>query len=115
MILIYHFSSESDPMPVVTEHIWDKLLHTSEYAVLAGLLGRALIGEGIGYGRACVLAVLVASTYGATDEYHQWFVPMRTSDVRDWLADTIGAAIGALCYAAARRYFAASPSPATTR
>ncbi len=104
MMLIFHFSSESNPMPVVTEHIWDKLLHTSEYAGLAMLFSRALAGEGVSHGRAGVLAVLLTSMYGATDEYHQWFVPMRTADLRDWIADTAGAAIGALCYAAARLY-----------
>jgi VanZ family protein len=104
MMLIFQFSSESDPMPVVTAHIWDKLLHTFEYGALAMLLTRALAGEGLSYARAAVLAVLLTSMYGATDEYHQWFVPMRTSDLRDWIADTTGAAIGALCYTAARLY-----------
>jgi VanZ family protein len=102
MFLIYRFSSESNPMPVVTEHIWDKLLHTSEYAGLAALLGRAVIGEGFSYGTACLLAVLLTSAYGATDEYHQLFVPARTADLRDWIADTTGGAIGAVCYTGAR-------------
>jgi VanZ family protein len=102
MILIYNFSSESNPLPAVTDHIWDKWLHLSEFAGLAALFGRALVSEGFSYSRACVLAVLLTSIYGASDEYHQWFVPMRTSDLRDWVADTTGAAIGAVCYTAAR-------------
>jgi VanZ family protein len=101
MVSIYHFSSESNPVPVITEHIRDKLLHTAEYAGLAALLGRALIGEGLNVGRACLLAVLLTSAYGATDEFHQWFIPMRTSDIRDWIADSAGAAIGAVSYAVA--------------
>ena len=101
MVSIYHFSSESNPMPVITEHIRDKLLHAAEYAGLAALLARALIGEGVNLGRACLLAVVLTSAYGATDEFHQWFVPMRSSDVRDWVADSAGAAIGAACYAVA--------------
>ena len=113
MILIFHFSSESNPMPVITDHIRDKWLHMSEYAGLAALLGRALVGEGFSYSKACVLAVLLTSTYGATDECHQWFVPMRTSDLGDWIADTTGAAIGAVCYTAARAWSAVvSPSRA---
>jgi VanZ family protein len=102
MLSIYHFSSESDPMPVITAHVRDKLLHTAEYAGLAALLGRALIGEGLNAGRACLLAILLTSVYGATDEFHQWFVPMRTSDLRDLMADAVGAAIGAVAYALAR-------------
>jgi VanZ family protein len=29
--------------------------------------------------------------YGASDEFHQRFVPGRTADVLDWLADSLGA------------------------
>ncbi|MCX5731999.1 MAG: VanZ family protein, partial [Deltaproteobacteria bacterium] len=32
---------------------------------------------------------------GATDEFHQSFVPGRNADVADWMADTLGAAAGA--------------------
>jgi len=104
MALIFHVSAESNPMPELTEHVWDKLLHLTEYTVLAVLLARALIGERLPVLTAIVLAVLLTSAYGATDEYHQLFVPMRSSDVHDWLADTIGGSIGALCYAALRRF-----------
>lgn len=38
-----------------------------------------------------LLAVGFASLYGATDEVHQYFVPERSSDVLDWIADTVGA------------------------
>ena len=106
MLLIFRFSSETDPMPMVTGHVRDTLLHFSEYAVLAMLLGRALAGEGFSHGRAALYAVLIACVYGASDEYHQWFVPMRTADVRDWIADAGGAALGGLCFAFARRAFA---------
>src|SRR4026207_61643 len=34
-------------------------------------------------------AVIASSAYGATDEYHQSFVPGRTADVADWTADTL--------------------------
>ncbi len=48
-------------------------------------------------GTAVALAVLVASIYGVTDEFHQAFVPMRTPDIADWGVDTLGACVGALC------------------
>ena len=67
------------------------------------LLGRALVGEGLSHGRAGLYALLLASAYGASDEYHQWFVPVRTADYLDWIADTGGAAIGGLCVASTRR------------
>jgi VanZ family protein len=103
MILIYRLSANSDPLPMVTAHVHDSLLHASEYAALALLLTRALAGEGLGSVTACVSAALLTIAYGATDEYHQWFVPMRTSDVRDWLADVVGAAAGGLGFVLALR------------
>ena len=38
-------------------------------------------------------ALLLASAYGASDEWHQSFVPGRDVSALDWLADTGGAAI----------------------
>jgi VanZ family protein len=101
MVLIFHFSSESNPMPELTEHVWDKLLHLTEYAGLALLFARALVGEGLNRLAAIVFAIVLTSFYGATDEYHQLFVPMRDSDVRDWIADTLGASVGAIAYVTA--------------
>src|SRR5690242_19434936 len=84
MLLIFHFSSESIPLPELTEHVWDKILHTIEYAGLAFVLCRALVGEGASWVRAAVVAVVLTSAYGASDEWHQAYVPVRSSDVCDW-------------------------------
>ena len=43
-------------------------------------------------GGAVGAAWAIATLYGAFDEVHQGFVPGRTRDVRDWLADAMGAA-----------------------
>jgi VanZ family protein len=40
------------------------------------------------------MAVLLATFYGAFDEVHQAFTPDRSPDVRDLVADCLGAAIG---------------------
>jgi VanZ family protein len=42
-----------------------------------------------------LLAVVLASAYGVTDELHQAFVPGRVPDPADWLVDTAGAYAGA--------------------
>jgi VanZ family protein len=74
---------------------WDlavrKLAHLAEYAVLGGLLQRALGRE--------PLALLVGSAYAATDEIHQTFVAGRQGSPLDWLLDTAGVAAGVLLYA----------------
>jgi VanZ family protein len=104
MMIIFGLSAQSKPLPVLTEHVWDKLLHTTEYAGLGLLFCRALVGEGFGWLAAALVAVLAASLYGASDEWHQYYVPMRSADVHDWIADKIGAAIGTVAYVAAIGY-----------
>ena len=44
MLVIFFLSSQSHPLPIVTEHVWDKLLHFIEYAVL-GARGTGPCGE----------------------------------------------------------------------
>ena len=74
--------------------------HFIEYAVLGGLLYFSLRFD-LDRGRALALAVVIASAYGITDEFHQSFVPLRTPDPRDWLLDTLGALAGAAIVALA--------------
>jgi|SRR5581483_4799857 len=104
MAIIFHLSSESNPLPTLTEHVWDKILHLTEYSVLALLLTRALLAERVPLLVAFLVAVLFTSVYGATDEFHQSFVPGRDSDIHDWYADSLGASVGAIVYAGLRRY-----------
>lgn len=66
--------------------------HLIVYAVLGGLLAAAAIRHPLR--RPLLIAVLVASLYGITDEYHQSFVPLRTPDIADWAVDTVGALLG---------------------
>jgi VanZ family protein len=69
---------------------WDtvlrKLAHPTEYAILGGLIFRAV--------RSAPAAVLLASAYAATDEVHQTFVTGRHGSPLDWLIDTAGAVLG---------------------
>jgi VanZ family protein len=103
MALIFYLSAQPNPLPALTERVWDKAIHTIEYAVLGLLLCRALIGEGLPWAGAAVLAVVLTSAYGSSDEWHQMFTPGRSSDLRDWTADSIGGAVGAAAYAVALR------------
>ncbi|HEX7039380.1 MAG TPA: VanZ family protein [Trueperaceae bacterium] len=73
----------------------DKVAHAVAFLVLAGLLTLAT-------GRPLVAAAL-AVLYGASDEVHQAFVPGRSSDALDLVADTAGAALGAWLVARALR------------
>jgi VanZ family protein len=104
LLAIFVVSSMPQP-PGMPAAVGDKSLHLAAYAVLGVLLVRALSGgraAGVN-GRVVTWAALLATAYGLTDEVHQAFVPGRTADVRDLLADAVGATVGALaCYAWAR-------------
>ena len=64
----------------------DKVLH-------AGIFGVFGIFVFLATGRAWV-AIIIASLYGATDEWHQVYIDGRIADLWDWVADIIGAGIG---------------------
>ena len=41
-----------------------------------------------------VALIVAGALYGATDEWHQSFVPGRDASVLDWLADLCGVTLG---------------------
>lgn len=94
---IFWLSSRADPLPFLDEDLFshDKLLHAGGYALLGGLLAGALVRRRLVRVRAVVGAVLLATAYGATDEWHQSHVPGRDADPADLLADAAGAIVGA--------------------
>ena len=101
---IFYFSAQSHPedqLPsFLFKQISDKVLHSVAYGILSFLCYRAFrwaAGPAVAR-QAVVLAIVAASVYGITDEVHQFFVPFRESDWQDWLADTIGAVIGAVSW-----------------
>ena len=77
---------------------FDKVAHFSMYAVFAWLLARHGFGVA-GRWISAALAVVVASAFGAVDEWHQQYIPGRSIEFADWQADSLGAVAGALAYA----------------
>jgi VanZ family protein len=73
---------------------WDTILrkaaHVTEYAILGGLLYRALVRE--------PLALAVGIAYAATDELHQYFVRGRHASPVDVTIDAVGLAVGMLVW-----------------
>lgn len=78
------------------------LAHFLEYAVLGALLWFAFDTGSHGFSVIAV-AVIAASAYGVSDEFHQFFVPGRVPDIADWGVDTIGALVGAIVAASLMR------------
>ncbi len=72
-----------------------KLIHFGEYALLCALWWRAL-RDRLSPNAALTAAVVIASAYAVTDEFHQSFVEGRHGTPVDWLIDTAGALTAAL-------------------
>ena len=72
-----------------------KAAHVTEYAILAALLLRALHGgiRGVRFSHV-IVALGVASTYAALDEYHQSLIASRTGSPIDVVIDASGALLG---------------------
>ncbi|HTO04683.1 MAG TPA: VanZ family protein [Opitutus sp.] len=99
-LLIFGVSSRSHvPTPGLIPN-FDKLAHFSVY----GLLGTLLVRTQWGGRWAPLVALVIASLYGVTDEVHQSYVPGRSTEFADWLADTAGAAVAIFMYARWSRY-----------
>lgn len=95
MALIFGLSSVSRTPSFVSSV--DKYLHAALYGGLGALVVRALAG---GWRHRVTLTIVVATIlfaagYGVSDEFHQSFVPMRSVDALDVVADTVGAAAAA--------------------
>ena len=69
----------------------DKLAHLVLYGVLGASLarGRKLQGH-----LPHAVLILLGALYGASDEWHQSFVPGRHVSALDWMADLCGVAVG---------------------
>jgi VanZ family protein len=97
MAVIFVLSSQPDLTSGLGtfDHIGRKVVHFAEYALLCFLLWRPLATL-VDPRRAAIVALLVASAYAATDEWHQTFVEGRSGTPFDWLIDTAGASLAAL-------------------
>jgi VanZ family protein len=104
MALIFTASSLSDP-GAPPGGMSDKTEHGLAYAALGAALIRALAdGRASAMSlRRILLAAAIAALYGASDEFHQHFVPNRTPDVLDLVADALGGLAGAVLLAVAAR------------
>lgn len=94
MALIFFLSHQpilpGPPMPIP---FFDKWMHGLFYGVLAFLVLRAWLQgsyQSLDW-KAVAITLFIVALYGVSDEFHQSFVPNRTPDLSDWLADMSGA------------------------
>ena len=76
----------------------DKVVHFALYAVLGVLLARAILATVVRRARPRTMAVALAGMAGfaALDEWHQRWVPGRSADFPDWVADVAGGTVALL-------------------
>ena len=92
MAAIFYESSQTY-VPDLPAGLSNHTGHFIAYGALAAAALRAFANvrwSGVTIGTATG-ALLFASAYGVTDEFHQRFVANRFSGADDWLADTLGA------------------------
>lgn len=105
-VLIYWLSDQSSlPTPGSFPHM-DKVIHAGAYFVMATFALRAFRHLTNSQIILILSSLIFCSLYGFSDEWHQSFVPGRTSDINDWIADTAGAMLFVSLYYWYRlRYF----------
>lgn len=99
MVAIFAFSSlPQEALPPPEEYLFgfsvsSTIKHVAEYFVLSLLLFLWLTYTRIG-SSSCffpfILAVIISSVYGVTDELHQAWVPTRYCTVPDMISDFFG-------------------------
>lgn len=92
--VIFFFSHQPEPLgPELPTLVPDFVLHFLEYGFFAVTLVWGLTS---GFQKVLSRSVsaqawVMASLYGASDEFHQWFVPLREASFQDWTSDVLGA------------------------
>jgi len=97
LVLIFGLSSiPSDPRPKSAPIFSDKIAH---FVLYAGLTWWFVKAESKGKRRVAhifLAALLLAGLTGLADEFYQGFVPNRTRELGDWIADLLGGFAGAM-------------------
>jgi VanZ family protein len=76
----------------------DKLGHLAVFGLLGVAWVRWLLQMGYGQAMVFLLAVVLTTLFGFSDELHQYLNPLRTFEWADLMADFSGAAIASALY-----------------
>ena len=99
-LFIFFLSSSPNPLPMPHLFLGDKLLHIAEYSILGFLMARSIFSLNLRYSKRplFIIAIILSTLYGLSDEVHQSFTPGRTTSLGDLIADGLGSLIGAVLY-----------------
>ena len=126
MLLIFYLSSEghdassgrSDVIAEAVRHITNtnlpndvltfltrKAAHITAYFVLGILMYNLVRTYARGALKAITYSIVFVAAYATSDEFHQMFVPGRSSEIRDVLIDTTAGVVGVtVAYFIIRKY-----------
>jgi len=109
--LIFYLSSQPSIETPALFPGQDKLFHLVAFGMLGFLAAGSLRASQDGYAtRQIWLVVLAVTLYGISDEFHQYFVPGRSADIYDVVADAAGGLLGAWTMYFLARIFVRSSS-----
>ena len=97
--------------------ISDKIKHFGAFFGLSVLLSLTLLYQNknsLFKNYFLAAALVISSIYGLLDEIHQNFVPGRNSEFLDWVADSLGAAVGVFVVFYLLKKFKYFPKPVNT-
>lgn len=98
LLLIFIASSiPGEEIPKIGFEFSDKLIHAVVYLILFILFFYSLKYQTKSVklrNNAIMFAGIFSALYGVTDEIHQKFVPMRSCELSDWVADVTGVILG---------------------
>ena len=98
-VIFFGSSIPGTKLPSFAHLINDKVIHASIFFLLGLLVYRALepkVKPAAFDWRRLLIAISAVIIYGISDEFHQGFVPGRTVDYSDALADSLGGVFSAL-------------------
>lgn len=64
----------------------DKIIHCTAYTIY-GLCANVAWHR---HPQRVRLTIIIGCLFGISDEFHQYFIPYRSADIFDWIADCLG-------------------------
>ena len=94
--IVWLSSRSTYPFGVSLPAPFDKVAHLAAFGTLAAFTEIAWrhTHPALPVVRRLLVILIAVAIFGASDELHQYFVPGRSCDIFDWMADSMGGALG---------------------
>ena len=104
-VFIFYMSSKTFPSGTPTTSFLSILYHFLVFAVFAFFLSLAIIrGSSKNFNYLLTLIILISTAYAISDEIHQFFVPGRTSCLKDILINSAGILFSGFFYSVSVKF-----------